>query len=163
MGAWDAGSFQNDWALDWAGDLSESGDPAAVRTALVRVFEERRPERPSFIGRLMGRRVIEPCLEARIACQGLAAAEIVAFWLGKPDGHFPDYLRNWATRHSAAFSPEFVTLARQAVSSIKTKSELKDLWEEGDETIASKWHAAIADLENRLQTQHTPVEPGLEL
>ena len=156
MGAWDSGSFQNDWALDWAGDLSESGDPAAVRTALVRVLEERYSQRPSLIGRLMGRRVIEPYLEARVASQGLAAAEIVAFWLGKPGGHFPDYLRTWATRHSSAFTPEFVTLARQAVSIIKTESELKDFWEEGD---ATKWHAAIADLESRLQTLNTPCPP----
>lgn len=152
MGAWDAGSFQNDSALDWAGGLSESGDVAAVRTTLIRVMEKRRSERPSFIGRLLGRRVTEPYLESRVACEGLAAAEIVAFWLGHPDQHFPVYLRDWARRHSDACSLEFVALARQAVSIIKTKSELKDLWEEGDGIVAPKWHAAIADLEQRLQS-----------
>jgi hypothetical protein len=104
------------------------------------------------MGRLLGRRVIEPYLEAHVACEGLAAAEIVAFWLGHPDQHFPDYLRDWARRHSDAFSPEFITLARQAVSIVKTKSELKYLWEEGDGIVAPKWHAAIADLESRLQS-----------
>src|SRR5436190_17047512 len=156
MGAWDAGSFQNDTALDWAGDLSENGDLAAVRTALIRVVEERRSERPSFIGRLLGRRVIEPYLEARVACQGLAAAEIVAFWLGHPDQHFPDYLRGWASRQSITFSPELVTLARQAVSIVKTKSEVRDLWEEGDGIVASKWLAAVSDLETRLQSPGDP-------
>lgn len=151
MGAWDAGSFQNDTALDWAGSLSESGDIAAVRRAFIRVAEERRSERPSVIGQLLGRRPVEPYLEADVACEGLAAAEIVAFWLGHPDQHFPDYLREWAVRHSDSFSPEFIALARQAVSTIKTKSELKDLWEEGDGIVAPKWHAAIADLERRLQ------------
>jgi len=150
MGAWDAGSFQNDTALDWAGSLRESGDVAAVRTALVQVLEQRRSERPSFIGRLLGRRPIEPYLEASVASEGLAAAEIVAFWLGQPDRHFPDYLRQWAERHCDSLSPEFITLARQAVSTIKTKSELKDLWEEGDGIVAPTWHEAIADLEQRL-------------
>jgi len=155
MGAWDAGSFQNDTALDWAGSLSESGDLGAVRAALVQVLEERRSERPSFIGRLLGRRTVAPYLEAHVACEGLAAAEIVAFWLGHPDRHFPDYLREWANRHSSSLSPEFVALARQAVFTIKTKSELKDLWEEGDGIVAPKWHAAIADLERRLQSSET--------
>ena len=152
MGAWDAGSFQNDTALDWAGDLCESDDVAAVRKALIRVMEERRTERPSFILRLLGRRPVEPYLEAHVASEGLAAAEIVAFWLGHPDQHFPDYLREWAGRQSNSFSTEFVALARQAVSTIKTKSELKDFWEEGDGIVAPKWHNAIADLEQRLQS-----------
>lgn len=152
MGAWDAGSFQNDTALDWAGDLSERGDLASIRTALIRVVEKRQSEQPSLVGRLIGRRPVEPYLEARVACQGLAAAEIVAFWLGHPDQHFPDYLKEWARLHADACSPEFVTLARKAVSTIKTKSELKDLWEEGDGIVAPQWHAAIADLEQRLQS-----------
>jgi len=152
MGAWDAGSFQNDWALDWAGSLCESDDVTPVRSTLIRVLEERRSEQPSLIGRLLGRRRVEPYLEAHLASEGLAAAEIVAFWLGHPDQHFPDDLREWASRHSNSFSPEFVTLARQAVSVIKTKSELKDLWEEGDGIVVPGWHAAIANLERRLQS-----------
>ena len=155
MGAWDADSFQNDTALDWVGDLCEGGDVAAVRTALSRVMEERRSVRPSFIGRLLGRRPVEPYLEARVASEGLAAAEIVAFWLGHPDPHFPGKLAEWARRHSDAMSPEFIAFARQAVSTIKTKSELKDLWEEGDGIVAPKWHNAIADLERRLESPDT--------
>jgi hypothetical protein len=137
MGAWDAGSFQNDTALDWAGNLSEKGDVAAIRVALVRVLEERHSE---------------PYLEVRVACEGLAAAEIIAFWLGHPDQHFPHCLREWADRHSDSLSPDLVALARQAVCTIKTNSELKDLWEEGNGIVAPKWYAAIADLERRLQS-----------
>ncbi len=149
MGAWDAGSFQNDTALDWAGDLGESRDLAKVRTALIRVQEERRSRQPSFIGRMLGRRRVEPYLEASVACEGIAAAEVVAFWLGRPDGHFPDSLREWATQQVDALSPELIALARQAVATINTKSELKDLWEEGG-GVAPEWHAAMADLERRL-------------
>src|SRR5712691_10611264 len=146
MGAWDAGSFQNDTALDWAGDLCESGDAEAVRTALSRVREERVPPQPSFIGRvLLGRKRIEPYLEAHVACEALAAAEIVAFWLGHPGPHFPEKLEEWARQHSKAVTLEFAILARQAVAIIKTKSELKDLWEEGNGIVAPKWYSAIAD------------------
>ena len=152
MGAWDAGSFQNDTALDWAGNLCESGDVTAVRIALSRAMEQHQPPQPSFTGRLLGRHPIEPQLDAQAASQALAAAEIVAFWLGRPDQHFPDDLREWARRHSDSFSSELITLARRAVLTIKTKSELKDLWEEGDGIVAPKWHNAIADLERRLQS-----------
>lgn len=151
MGAWDAGSFQNDTALDWAGNLSEGGDVSVVREALDRVIKERRSERPSFIGRMLGRRVIEPYLEASVSCEGLAAAEVIAFWLGHPDQHFPKYLQEWATRHADELSLDLVTLAREAVSTIKTKSELKDFWEDADGVVAPEWHAAVTDLERRLQ------------
>lgn len=151
MGAWGAGSFQNDTALDWAGNLSEHGDVAAVRVALVRVLEERRAATPSFIRRLLGRRRGEPYLEADVACEGLAAAEIVAFWLGHAGPQLPEHLREWACRHAKSFTPDLIALARQAVVAIKTKSELKDLWEEGNGVVAPSWHAAIAGLERRLR------------
>ena len=129
MGAWDAGRFQNDTAFDWVGDLCESGDAETVRTALSRTGEKWSPPQPSFIGRLLlGRRRIEPCLKASVATQALAAAEIVAFWLGRPTAPFPEKLKAWAQQHAGSFTPEFVTLALQAITTIKTQSELKDLW-----------------------------------
>jgi hypothetical protein len=155
MGAWDAGSFQNDTALDWAGSLCESGDIVRVRTTLSRAMQPQPPQQPSFIGRLIGRQPLKAQLDARAASQAIAAAEIVAFWLGNPDQLFPDDLRAWASRHADSFSPELVALARQAVSAIKTESALKDLWEEGDGIVAPKWHKAIADLERRLQSSDT--------
>jgi hypothetical protein len=153
MGAWDAGSFQNDTALDWVGDLCEDGGVAMVRSALSRVNELRQPPQPSVIERMLGKHTHarEPYLPADAAVQALAAAEIVAFWLGHPTQKFPEKLADWARRHASSFTPEFITIARQAVIAIKTKSELKDLWEEGDGVVASKWHSAIADLEKRLQ------------
>ena len=40
-----------------------------------------------------------------------------------------------------------VSLAAQAVAIVKTNSELKELWEEGD---ANKWREMVEDLERRL-------------
>ena len=152
MGAWDAGSFQNDAALDWTGDLCDSGDVAPVRAALNRAIEQRPSQQPSFIGKLLGQRPVESTLDSHEACQALAAAEIVAFWLGHPGPGFPQRLAEWAHQHSASLSPDLVSLACKAVRSVRTKSELKDLWEEGDRTVALDWYEAIADLERRLQT-----------
>ena len=152
MGAWAAGNFENDTAMDWVGDLRESGDASAVRTALSQVMEQSTPQQPSFVGRLLGRRPVEPYLEAPVASEALAAAEVVACWLGHPLPKLPDGVGEWAREHSSEFTPEFVQLARQVVATIKTKSELRDLWEEGDAATAAEWHTVIADLERRLQS-----------
>lgn len=152
MGAWAAGNFENDAAMDWIGDLRESGDASAVRTALCQVMEQSTPKQSSFVGRLLGRRPVEPYLEAPVASEALAAAEIVACWLGHPLPTLPDGVAEWVRNHSNEFSPEFVQLARQAVTTIKTKSELKDLWDEGDAATAAEWRTVIADLERRLQS-----------
>jgi len=152
MGAWATGNFENDSALDWIGSLRESGSASAVRTALRQVIEQSKPQDPSFVGRLLGRRPVEPYLEAPIACEGLAAAEIVACWLGHPPLTLPEGVDAWARDHAGEVTAEYFELARQAVATIKTKSELKDLWENGDAANGTEWHTVIADLESRLQS-----------
>jgi len=152
MGSWDAGNFENDTAMDWVGDLRESRSVTIVRDALIRVIEQSAPQRPSFVGRLLGRHPAEPYLPASVASEALAAAEIVACWLGHPLPELPDGVVEWTREHAQEFSPDSGQFARQAVAIIKTKSELKDLWEEGDASIGFKWHAVIADLERRLQS-----------
>ncbi len=152
MGAWAAGNFENDTAMDWIDDLRESGTPDTVRAALCQVMEQSVPPRPSFVDRLLKRRPADPYLEAPVASEALAAAEIVACWLGHPLPQLPEGVADWARQHAHMLSTEFTQLARQAVAIIKTNSELKDLWEEGDAGTAAEWHAVIADLERRLQS-----------
>lgn len=151
MGAWAAGNFENDTAMDWIADLRVHGDSSTVRSALSQVIERSLPKEPSFVGRLFGRRPVESYLEAPVASEALAAAEVVACWSGRPLSKMPDGVVEWVREHSSEFSPEFVQLARQAVTTIKTKSELRDLWEEGDDATAAEWQSVIADLESRLQ------------
>ncbi|MGC3981405.1 MAG: DUF4259 domain-containing protein [Steroidobacteraceae bacterium] len=150
MGAWDAGNFGNDDALDWIGELCENGSTSSVRSALTQAIAQSTPQQPSLVGKLLGRQPVEAYLEAPIASEALAAAEIVACWLGHPLAKLPDGVAEWVQEHSHDFSPAFVQLAREAVAHIKTKSELKELWEEGDAKVAAEWHAVIADLEQRL-------------
>jgi len=148
MGAWGAGSFENDWALDWLGDLRESGDVSRVRAALSRVLEHggTKHSRASILERLRGRRRHTDWLDADVATRALAAAEIVAAWLGHPAANLPEGLTAWLLQHSVSFRADLAALARQAVGIVKTNSELKDLWE-GDET---EWRSVIDDLERRL-------------
>ena len=92
MGTWGAGSFQNDWALDWLGGLRESVDASHVRAALSSVVEHggTKHSRPSILERLRGRRRHSDWLTARVAAKALAAAEIVAAWRGHPAANLPD-------------------------------------------------------------------------
>ena len=86
-------------------------------------------------------------LKARVAAKALAAAEVVAVWRGRPSDTLPDNLMPWLQQNGPSFPPDIVPLAKQAVSIVKTNSELKDLWEEGD---ASKWKTTVENLEQRL-------------
>jgi hypothetical protein len=150
MGAWGAGSFQNDWALDWLGDLRESSDATIAYSTLRCVVEHggTRHFPSSILERLRGRRRHTDWLDADVSARALAAAEIVAAWLGNPLSKLPDGTVEWLQQHSSSFQPDIVPLARQAVSIVKANSELKDLWEEGD---ANEWCQAIKNLEQRLQ------------
>ena len=149
MGAWGAGSFQNDWALDWLGDLCESGDSSLIRSTLNKVVEHggTKYSAPSLLERLRGHRRHTDWLEASVATEALAAGEIVAAWLGQPSEKLPENLIKWLQQHASSFQPELVPLAVKAVNIVKTNSELKDLWDEGD---VAKWMNEVADLEQRL-------------
>ena len=149
MGAWGAGNFQNDWAMDWLGDLCQSGDASAVRIALIKVVEHggTKYSAPSLLERLRGRRRHTDWLEARIAAKALAAAEVVAARQGRPSENVPDNLVAWLQQNKSSFPSDIVPLARRAVSIVKTNSELKDLWEEGD---VSQWKSMVENLEQRL-------------
>lgn len=66
MGAWGHGSFDNDAASDWLGDLAE-GDVSLVGETLDAVGAAEKDE----------------YIDADDACNALAAAELVAAALGK--------------------------------------------------------------------------------
>ena len=150
MGAWGSGTFQNDSALDWLGDLRESSGSSLIRKALNRVIDHQGATHspPSFLRRLLGRSRSADGLTADAASEALAAAEIVTAWLGRPPAELPDGIMEWLETHSSSLQPELVALATKAVNIVRTNSELKDLWEEGD---ASEWYEAVLDLNRRLQ------------
>ncbi|MGC5324749.1 DUF4259 domain-containing protein [Brevibacillus sp. SYSU BS000544] len=135
MGAWGTGFFENDDALDWKGDLLESSTLGLIEETL-------------------SASAAEEYIEADLASQALAAAEIVAALNGRPGmeirneaGEVED-LVEWlkAQREQA---PHLRQLALTAVEKIKTESELQELWAETDDY--ELWIELLNDLQNRIK------------
>jgi hypothetical protein len=130
MGAWGAGSFENDDALDWLGVLAGAYGPTPIRDALSAAAEA------------------EGYVEAPEASAALAAAEVAAALFGHPSPTLPDEAAGWVRANAGAAQAGLRELARRAVDAVARDSELRDLWlETGD---AGEWEAAVRDLRSRL-------------
>ena len=88
-------------------------------------------------------------LEAPECSVGLAAAEVVAALKGTPNPDMPDDAKGCVSSFKMKADPGVLSLALRAVERIKTKSELKELWDESGSP--GEWYAAVADLEERLK------------
>lgn len=130
MGAWGAGVFDNDAALDWLDELLSAGADG-IEATLAAIPEE------------------DQYIEAGSASQALAAAETVAAARGHAMADLPAEIRIWLEEHAATVTPDLVPLAAEAVRRVKASSELSELWEEGEG--AAEWHAAVDDLLARLR------------
>jgi uncharacterized protein DUF4259 len=128
MGAWEAGPFENDAAMDWVADLERIG-AQAVRTALSVAADG--------------------YLEAPEGEEAVAAAEVVASALGEPGPTLPDDVKHWIAANPGQLSAEDVTLARGAMKRVVSEdSELKELWV--DDAEDEEWPKAMEDLQRRL-------------
>jgi len=130
MGAWGHGPFDNDDAADWVSQLEESTGLSVVQSAL-----------DGIAGSGGG------YLEAPACSEALAAAEVVAALRGRPAAILPEEVRAWAKGRASA-PVDLVEHARKVVRSIRSKSELRDLWEESEQFDA--WSKVLDDLEARL-------------
>jgi hypothetical protein len=132
VGAWGTGNFENDDALDWVDDLEECEDASAVRSALTTVTGWPAAE----------------YLESIDCNVALAAAEMVAAFLGHPSVDFPEEAEEWLERRGQDLGDEEQQLARAVVDRIRRNSELRDLW--GDSDSLDEWMEVLKDLETRL-------------
>lgn len=130
MGAWSHGSFDNDDALDWVGELQDKNGMEPI----VDAFE-------AVLG-------ADDYLEAPEASMGLAAAEVVAALLGKPAEKLPDDVVAWVAGKKPP-KPTLVKKAQHAVKRILTDSELKELWAESGDS--DKWQEEVQNLLRRLE------------
>jgi hypothetical protein len=130
MGAWGTGSFENDDARDWLGQLDR-----VAPDALTRIFADA-ADGSDYI-------------EAPSASVVVAAAEVVALSHTASSG-VPAGILNWTAENRAAFTSELKALAVRALERVRRNSELKDLWLEADGL--NDWIAAIQDLQTRLAT-----------
>ena len=130
MGAWGAGSFENDDAMDWVSSLIEESGESLLREALAPLAS-----------------ADDSYLEAPTCSIAIAAAEAIAGARGHPTASLPEEVVSWVKRKPVV-ATDLVVLARAAVDRIIRESELKDLWEESDS--ADSWRAAMTDLRARL-------------
>ncbi|MBO2009692.1 DUF4259 domain-containing protein [Hymenobacter negativus] len=114
MGTWGTGNFDNDMAADYAAAFQDDPNETMLLETLASVADEGYPE-------------------ADEASEALAAAEIIAAALGKPVRGFPEDLLQSAQNLHLTNPESAQRLTRKAIKVILKKSELKELWEEGDE------------------------------
>lgn len=134
MGAWGTGLFENDDALDFAGDVVERGGLALVENVLVELLD-------------MG----DEYIEAPEAEQALVAAEIVAALAGRPAAEYPDELAEWLDELDAVPDEALVDTARRTVQRVLTPpSELLELWEEAGEDDYAEWRVGVEAIAARL-------------
>ena len=142
MGAWGAGSFENDAASDWAAALADGGGLEMVRDALT----------------IAATCPIDDELESDEGAEALAAAEVVAAAAGRPlkavaMGSSGPHALAWAGSHPGAGKEEFLELALAALERVEgAESELSEQWsaDEGAGDGAREWFAEVEDLRNRL-------------
>ncbi len=131
MAGWATGSFENDSAQAWVGQLRllsvEDLQPLLSRAA----------DNADY-------------LEAPEASVAIAAAEAVAALKGAPSPAVPKEIADWARQAKSRDDsiPDMTNLAVRAIQRVRTNSELKDLWLEADGL--NEWSASLRDLEKRL-------------
>jgi len=133
MGAWGAGNFENDTAMDWVYDLQKSKRLKLLKTTISNVLKA------------------DQYIEGYIGSEGLAAAEVVAALNGSPAEKLPPKVVDWVKSQKRKPNEKLIDNAKQAVNRIRNEeiSELKVLWEEGDEP-PTDWFSAVDDLIERL-------------
>lgn len=135
MGTWSVDAFGNDDAADWAAELEEAEDLTPVRAALDEVLA-----------------VGKAYLDAVVATHALAAIEAIA----RLQGHwgvrnsYTAHVDQWVKHTRLPVPAELAAKAHQVVQRILgEKSELKDLWQEGDEFDA--WQTSVRELASRVK------------
>lgn len=130
MGAWAHGSFGNDDALDWVGELEGAEGVEPIAEAFEAVLAAG-----------------DDYLKAPEASAALAAAEVVAALLGRPAAELPDEVAAWVVGKKSP-AAGLVKKAERAVRRILEASELKDLW--ADSGDSAKWQADVEGLLRRV-------------
>jgi hypothetical protein len=133
VGAWGHRAFDNDTANDWAYGLEGSTDLSLVEAAFDQLEAVR-----------------DGCLDADLACEALAACEVLARSLGNAGytNAYTEKVDTWVATHQPRPPTALLDRARSAVDRILGgDSELRELWEDGD---GEAWRKSVEDLRARL-------------
>ena len=133
MPGWGTGSFENEDAQNFLGQLNSLGVDD-LRAILSRAAQQ-------------------DYLEAPESGAVVAAAEVVAALAAAArdetaSSTTPRQISDWMSKNTTALPPDLVDLARRAVERVRINSELKDLWLEAEGL--NEWSAALRGLEARL-------------
>lgn len=146
MGAWSQHAFGNDTALDWAAGLETVDDLSLVREALDAVAGT------------------SADIDASLACEALAAIEVLAALRGHPGPECPESVQDWVARQRLTPPGALIKQAQAALALIGgPSSELRALWREADDPHENgreaSWLASLADLGQRLAAAPQPLPP----
>jgi hypothetical protein len=139
MGFWGSGSFDNDAAMDWLGELERELRLSFVQDALREAIADDDQD-------------FEPSWKE---AQGIAAAEVVAALCGKPNSRLP--VEHWVLHNlgEEGISIECLQLARAAVEAIGSqngRTRANEPWSQTYEQWNNEWLATLSDLIERLQS-----------
>ncbi len=129
MGAFGAGVFDNDDALDWLEALLESDGVGLIMGALDDALAA-------------------DYLEIPEASAALVAAEVLAARNLRASAALPEELRGWTERADLVLTEQILARAQAAVARVATDSELAEVW--GESGAAEQWRASLVDLRERL-------------
>lgn len=146
MGAWSHDAFGNDAACDWAGGLEAVSDLTLVEAAIAAVLDDGDDD-----------------LDADLACEGLAAIEVLARLRGQAGfcNSYTERVDDWVARTRLVPPESLLQRALAALGRIGgPASELRLLWRDSDG--AADWQAALADLRARLLAPPQPLPAPLD-
>lgn len=145
MGAWGFGDFENDSALDWAEELIEDENKIEfIESTLKKALSLKTN---SLFKKLINNK--EKQIEEPLGSEILAASEIIAALNNNPSNDLPDFVTEWINSNRFNNLTSLKLLALEAINIVKTKSELKELWNESEDL--SNWLKIICELEERLR------------
>lgn len=148
MGAWGAGSFENDDAMDWTYEVKSVEDVAKPFERLKRESDAHPDQGDMYI-------------EVDFACELVAAAETVAMMMGRRIPDFPEELEQ-AVGGRQDVPKLLYHQARNALIGVLRNSELAELWEEAAEVGGeNEWTAEMGELSRRLDpdVEFVPLKP----
>ena len=132
MGAWGHGSFENDSAVDWVENAFKPGGAGAVEAALRYAVESAE----------------DAYLDIDEASAVVAAAEFVAAARDGDLSKLGTARNDFAAHRQSLTSPHLLSLAGKALERVLRKSELQELWTEGQD---KSWLNEMTNLLARLR------------
>jgi hypothetical protein len=139
MAGWGTGSFENDEAQNFLGQLKSLGIDDLKRILARAADQEGYLESPeSSIAVAAAEVVAALVVSAKVVAEKKEASSPAA----------PREIADWTNKNQSGDPPDLLDLARRAVERVRTNSELKDLWLEAEGL--NEWSAALRDLKERL-------------